>query len=142
MKAQLKEGLDRIQEFIGHPGDVMNKAKLFDNDIKIKEQLSTPKIITILVDFGHKMEVILVKIRKLVAGPQLEPIWLPLPSSKDTPQKTRPVVELKTPLPQCLGKELVPEGKKKVTPTIVVPAKKMTVREPETPKMMSSEPSP
>ena len=82
------------------------------------------------------------EIKKLVLGPQLEPIKLPLPSPKSTLQKTKPIVELKTPLPQRPGKELVPE-EKKVIPTIVVPSKsKMTERESETPKTTSSEPSP
>ena len=51
-------------------------------------------------------------------------------------------MELKTPLPQRPSKELVPEVKKKETPLVVVPTKKMTERESETPKMTSFEPSP
>ena len=73
LRAQLKEGLDRIREFIGNPSNVVNKAHLFDNDVKIEGQLSAPKIITILVIFGRKMEATLVEIRKLVPGPQPEP---------------------------------------------------------------------
>ena len=87
------------------------------------------------------MEAILVEIRKLVLGPQLELIWLPLPSPKSTPHKTRPIVELKPLLPQRFGKELVPEAVKKVTLTVVVPKKtKMTERESKTPKTTSSKP--
>ena len=63
--------MDRIWDFIGNSGDMVNKAYFFDNDVKT---LSTPKIITILVNFGCKMEATLVEIWKLVAGPQLEPI--------------------------------------------------------------------
>ena len=34
LQVQSKEGLDWIQELIGHPCDVLNKAQFFDNDIK------------------------------------------------------------------------------------------------------------
>ena len=52
-------------------------------------------------------------------------------------------MELKTLLPQRPSKELVPEAMKKITPTIVVPTKtKMTEKELETPKTISSKPSP
>ena len=34
LQVHSKEGLDRIQEFIGHLGDVLNKARFFENDIK------------------------------------------------------------------------------------------------------------
>ena len=34
LQAQSKEGLDWIRDFIGHLGDMVNKARLFDNDIK------------------------------------------------------------------------------------------------------------
>ena len=142
LQAQSKEGLDRIWDFIGNPGDVVNKAGLFNNKIKTEGQLSAPKIIIFLVEFGRRMEATLVKMQKLVPGPQLEPIWLPLPSPKSTLQKTRPIVQLKTPLPQRLGKELILEAVKKATPTIVVSAtEKMTKKESETPKTTSSEPS-
>ena len=111
--------------------------------MKTKEQLSAPKIITILVEFGRKMEAILVEMRKLVPRPQPEPIRLPIPSPKDMPHKTRLIVELKTPLPQRLGKEPIAEAVKKATPTIMVLAKpKMTKKESETPKITSFDPSP
>ena len=76
----------------------MNKAHLFDNYVKTKEQLLAPKIIAILVNFGRKIEAILVEMGKLVAGLQSTPSSVPLLSPKATPQKSRPVVELKTPL--------------------------------------------
>ena len=142
LQVQLKEGLDRIPKFIGNPGDVVNKAHLFDNDIKTRGQLSLPKIITILVEFGCRMEGTLAEMQKLGAGPQLEPIRAPLPSPKPTPQKDRPLVELKTPLPQYPGKELVVETPKIKVPAAPTPSTKMIERESETPKTTSSEPSP
>ena len=55
---------------MGNLGDVLNKAHLFDNNIKIEGQLSATKIIPILVSFVRKMETTLVEIRKLVSGSQ------------------------------------------------------------------------
>ena len=60
------ESLERIREAVGNPGNVMNKVRLFDNDIKTKGQLSAAKIIPILVNFVCKMETTLVEIQKLV----------------------------------------------------------------------------
>ena len=52
LRSQPKEGLDRIQDFIGNLGDVVNKAWLFYNKVKTKGHLSTPKIVNFLVEFG------------------------------------------------------------------------------------------
>ena len=80
MKAQVKEiqrlraiteGIEKIREFIGHTGDVVTKAHLFDNEVKMEDHLSAQKIITILVKYGHKMEAILEDIRKLLPRPSV-----------------------------------------------------------------------
>ena len=111
--------------------------------MKTKGQLFIPKIITVLIDFGYKMEATLVEMRKLVSIPQPEPIRLPIPSPRGSPQKTRLIVELKTPLPQCPSKELVTETLKIMIPAASIPAKaKMTKKESETPKTTSFDPSP
>ena len=95
------------------------------------------------MDFGRKIEATLVEMRKLVARPQPEPIRLPLPSPRGTPQKTRLIVELKTLLPQHPGKEPVIEIPTMVILVAPVPMKtKMTERELETPKTTSFDPSP
>ena len=62
------EGIEQIREFIGHTGDVVTKAHLFDNEVKTENHLSTQKIITVLVKYGHKMEATLVEMRKLLPG--------------------------------------------------------------------------
>ena len=62
------ESLEQIREVVGSPGNVLNKVRFFDNDIKTKVQLSAAKIIPILVTFIQKMEIALVNIRKLVSG--------------------------------------------------------------------------
>ena len=56
------ESLERIREVVETLGDVLNKAHLFDNDIKIEGQLLAAKIISILVNFMWKMEAALVDI--------------------------------------------------------------------------------
>ena len=73
LHAQTKEGLDRIWDFIGNSSNVVNKAQLFDNEVKTEGQLSAPKIVNELVEFGQKMEVTLVEMRKLLPRPQPEP---------------------------------------------------------------------
>ena len=56
------ESLDRIEELVGNLGDVLNKAHLFDSNIKTEGQLSAAKIISILVNFGYKMETTLMEV--------------------------------------------------------------------------------
>ena len=56
MKSRTRESLERIQSFIGNSGDVVNKARLFDNDIRTGGHPFAPKIIAVLVEFGRKME--------------------------------------------------------------------------------------
>ena len=94
------------------------------------------------MDFGHKMEATLVEIQKLVFESRSELSQIPLPSPKTTPLKTRPMVELKTPLPQCPRKELVIEAPKIEVLAAPIPATKMTEKESETPKTTSFELSP
>ena len=88
------------------------------------------------------MEATLVKMRKLLPGLQLEPIRLPIPSPRDTLQKNRPIIELKTLLQHRPGKEPIAKVQKVVVPASLVQVKpKMTERESETPKTTSSDPS-
>ena len=83
----------------------------------------------------------MVEIQKLISGPQPESSQAPLLSPKTTPHKMKPIVELKTPLSQCLGKEQVAEAPKIVVPVALVPiATEMTERESETPKTTSFDP--
>ena len=88
-------------------GDILNKACLFDNDVKTEGQLSTAKIILILVNFGRKMETVLVDIRKLVSESPAGSSQGPLSPLKDTPRKEKPLDKIKTPLLQKPIKELV-----------------------------------
>ena len=83
------EAMEQIWEFIGHTGDVVTKAHLFDNEVKNEDHLSVQKIITVLVKYSHKMETTLAEMWKLLprlstAGTsQSLPQSAVLPSSKD-----------------------------------------------------------
>ena len=83
----MTEGVERIQEFIEHTGDVVTKAHLFDNEIKTEDHLSAQKIITVLVKYGHKMEATLGEMRKL----------LPRPSAAGTSQPSAQAAVLLSP---------------------------------------------
>ena len=141
------ESLEWIWEVVGTPGDVLNKACLFDNDIKTEGQLSTAKIIPILVNFTMKMEAALVDIWKLIFRSSIgESSRLPLPHPKETPQKEKLLEEVKTPHPQWPIKELVAGlAKIEIPQTTIPPATqaaakaKKTRRDLKTPKTTSFE---
>ena len=59
--------MEKIREVVGTPGDVLNKARLFDNDVKTGGEVSAAKIIHVLVSFTMKMETILGEMRKLLS---------------------------------------------------------------------------
>ena len=66
LKEKQVERLGEIREAIGYSGEVINKAHLFDNEVKKEGHLSAQKIITVLVKYGHKMEAILGEMQKLL----------------------------------------------------------------------------
>ena len=72
LKKQQMESLEQIREVTADLGDVLNKARLFDNDIKAEGQISGMKIIPILVNFGCKMETTLGEMQKLFFRSQAE----------------------------------------------------------------------
>ena len=133
-------------------GNEINKARLFDNEVKIEDQLSAPKIVNILVEFGKKMEATLVEMRKLLPGPQSEPFRLPIPSLRDPlPKKfqdfiesmNKALMELRTLQQHRPGKEPVFEAEKVATPVPVVQVKaKVVEKKSETPKTKNFDPSP
>ena len=65
--------ISKIEEYIGNPGNVVNKAKLFDNYLAANP-VSCTKGISILVDFASKMEELLNDMRGLFDGLAPEPI--------------------------------------------------------------------
>ena len=138
--------LERIKEVVGTPGDVLNKARLFDKDIKTEREVSAAKIVKVLVTFTQKMKIALVDIRKIVSGSSTgESSRPPMPLPSKTPRKEKPLEEIKTPLPQWLGKETIAEGSGEVLlakfTTTKLPDLEVTPALKEK-KSESSEPSP
>ena len=123
LKKQVKS-LERIKEAVGALGDVFNKARLFDEDIKTKGEVCAAKIIKVLVSFTRKMETALVDIRKIVSRASSGESSRPSrPPPTETPQKKKPLSEVKTPLPQQPENEVIAE-----TSGITPPAKLVTVK--------------
>ena len=61
----------KLEEYISFPGNLLNKAKLFDNNMA-KNPVQAAKVISILVDFAEKMEKLLDDMRSLFDGLALE----------------------------------------------------------------------
>ena len=61
----------KLEAYVGHTVDVVNKARLFDANLA-KNPVSTGKIIPILVDFAEKMEELLDEMRVMFDGLQPE----------------------------------------------------------------------
>ena len=65
----------KLEAYVGHIGDVVNKARLFDANLA-KNPVSTGKVIPIWVDFAEKMEDLLEEMRVLFdrLQPEVPPI--------------------------------------------------------------------
>ena len=61
----------KLEEYVGHPDDVVNKARLFDENLA-KHPIMASKVIPVLVDFVEKMEELLNNMRGLFDGLQPE----------------------------------------------------------------------
>ena len=61
----------KLEVFVGHSGNVVNKARLFDVNLA-KNPISAGKVISVLVDFAKKMKELLDKMRVLFDGLQPE----------------------------------------------------------------------
>ena len=66
------EVIQKIQKYIGNLDDVVNKAKLFDNNLAKIGPLSRAKVMTVLVDYALKMDMIHKEIKSLFAGLEQE----------------------------------------------------------------------
>ena len=51
-----KEVAQKVHGFLGNPGDVLNKARLFDHSLKQPMTDSGVKMMQCMVDYGLKME--------------------------------------------------------------------------------------
>ena len=105
-----KEIAQQVSKFLGSPGDVLNKARLFDHSLKQPTTDSGVKIIHCMIDYSQKMEKILKELRPLLqptggqpeqAGtPGARPSTTPAPTASFmTPSATRSDPLLQEPIP-------------------------------------------
>ena len=85
-----KEVTRKIHSFLGFPGDVLNKAGLYDQGLRQPETESGAKMMYCMVDYSSKMEKMLKELRVLLQpiGSQLEPAATPTPGPNIVPAPT------------------------------------------------------
>ena len=71
----------KLETYVGHTGDVVNEARLFDANLA-QNPVTVKKVIPVLVDFADKMEELLDEMRILFDGLQSE---LPLVAAENLP---------------------------------------------------------
>ena len=103
------EALGEIKETVGHPGNVLNKVRLFNKYIDKDVKLFLPKVITILHGYHKKMEAAMAEVRMLISVTTGESSRTPPPVQKETPFKEKNLDEIRTPLPQQPGRGAVEE---------------------------------
>ena len=105
-----KEIAQQVSKFLGSPGDVLNKARLFDHGLKQPATDSGVKIMRCMIDYSQKMEKTLKELRTLIqpTGGQPEQAGMPgagpsttlaPTASFVTPPPTRPDPLLQEPIP-------------------------------------------
>ena len=65
----------KLETYVGHTGDVVNKAQLFDANLA-QHPVTAKKVISVLVDFADKMEELLDEMRVMFDGllPEVPPV--------------------------------------------------------------------
>ena len=71
-----KEVAQRVSKFLGSPGDVLNKARLFDHGLKQPAMDSGVKIMRCMIDYSQKME------------KKIKELWSLLKPTEDQPEQT------------------------------------------------------
>ena len=79
-----KEVAQKIHAFMGFPGDVVNKARLYDQVLKQPQTSSGAKMMRCMVDYSTKMKKLLKELRVLLQPTriQLKPASLLIPASR------------------------------------------------------------
>ena len=127
--------LEKIQEVVEIPGDVLNKARLFDNDVKSGRQVSAAEIIPVLVSFMMKMESTLGEMWKLLSGSLVAgSSQAPPPSPKEPLQEHKEFEEMKAYIQQHRTKEAIKEVAKITIPLVGVPATTLAAKGKKTEK--------
>ena len=114
-----KEVAQKIHGYLGYPGDVLNKARLYDHSLKQPTTDSGVKMMRCMVDYGLKLEKTLKELRAFLhpTAAQTEPVGTagcdpstvptPTPSPEFvTPPATRPNPLLQEPIPEINTEEL------------------------------------
>ena len=85
-----KEVTQKVCGFLGNPGDMLNKARLYNHDLKQPSTDSGVKMMRCMVDYGLKMEKTLKELRALLhsTGAQPEPVGTPGAGPSTTPAPT------------------------------------------------------
>ena len=105
-----KEVTQRVSKFLGSPGDVLNKARLFDHGLKQPATDSGVKMMRCMINYSQKMEKTLKELRSILRPTegQPEPTGTPGAGPSTTPaqnvsfvipQATRPDPLLQEPIP-------------------------------------------
>ena len=105
-----KEIAQKVCKFLGSPGDVLNKARLFDHGLKQPATDSGVKMMRCMIDYSQKMEKTLKELRSLLKPtrdqpeqartPRAGPSTIPVPTTSFvTPPPTRPDPLLQEPIP-------------------------------------------
>ena len=68
-----KEVAQKVYGFLGNPGDVLNKARLFDHGLKQSTTDFGVKMMRCMVDYGLKMEKTLKELRLLLHPTRTQP---------------------------------------------------------------------
>ena len=72
--------LNRIRILVGQPGNIVNKARLFDNSYKMDGYVFAAKVILILYTFNVEMHEILSEMKKLLVSAG-SIIWMIVPAT-------------------------------------------------------------
>ena len=114
-----KEVAQKVYRFLGNPGDMLNKARLFDHGLKQPATDFGVKMMQCMVDYGLKMEKTLKELRLLlhptetqpepVGTPRARPNTTPTPTTNPefvTPSASQPDSLLQKPIPELNTEEL------------------------------------
>ena len=99
-----------MSKFLGSPGDVLNKARLFDHGLKQPATDSGVKMMRCMIDYSQKMEKMLKELRSLLkpTGDQLERTGTPRAGPSTTPTPTASFVTPPAIQPDPLLQEPIP----------------------------------
>ena len=110
-----KEVAQKIHAFMGYPGDIINKVRLYDLCAKQSEMVLGAKIMQCMVDYNTKMEKLLKELRTLLQPSRIQPepastsTLAPGPSTIPIPNPSPNVVTPPANRPDLLLQEAIPE---------------------------------